>query len=174
MLKALPTVYKGVQYRSLLEARWAAWFDLAGIVVHYEPEAFNGYIPDFLWLDAEHPEAEFHVWNLTDIGPAPGVGPGIVFEVKGVIETFDVSKIHESGWAGPVCLLDGRGPAHAKFCSDDGRVFQLAHADHDGWMHDDPQMFLAQQYGLFDEKAARLWREAGNLVQWRSPRRRVG
>jgi hypothetical protein len=27
-MKAIPTIYQGVEYRSRLEARWAAFFDL--------------------------------------------------------------------------------------------------------------------------------------------------
>ncbi len=46
--KAHPTRYKGRQYRSRLEARWAAWFDLMGWSVEYEPFDLSGWVPDFL------------------------------------------------------------------------------------------------------------------------------
>lgn len=51
-LKALETVYNGVKYRSRIEARWAVFFDKAGIEAHYEPEGFDlgdgvKYLPDF-------------------------------------------------------------------------------------------------------------------------------
>lgn len=53
-LAAIPTIYNGVQFRSRLEARWAAFFDLAGWRWEYEPFDLNGYIPDFaLFLDNE-------------------------------------------------------------------------------------------------------------------------
>ena len=45
---AIPTVYKGVQMRSRLEARWAAVFDALGAKWEYEPFDLNGWIPDFL------------------------------------------------------------------------------------------------------------------------------
>jgi hypothetical protein len=53
---AVPTSYAGVQFRSKLEADWAAYFDFESIQWSYEPEAFelpNGakYLPDF-YLDA--------------------------------------------------------------------------------------------------------------------------
>lgn len=44
---AIPTMYAGVQFRSRLEARWAAFFDLAGWRWEYEPFDLEGYIPDF-------------------------------------------------------------------------------------------------------------------------------
>ena len=44
---AIPTMYKGVQMRSRLEARWAAFFDTVGWQWNYEPPEFAGWIPDF-------------------------------------------------------------------------------------------------------------------------------
>ena len=45
---AIPTMYSDVQFRSRLEARWAAFFDLVSIPWDYEPVDLAGYIPDFL------------------------------------------------------------------------------------------------------------------------------
>ncbi|SAL24929.1 hypothetical protein AWB67_00971 [Caballeronia terrestris] len=44
---AIPTRYAGVNFRSRLEARWAAFFDLAGWQWVYEPLDCNGWLPDF-------------------------------------------------------------------------------------------------------------------------------
>lgn len=51
-LVAIPTKYKGYQFRSRLEARWAGFFDLMGVSWEYEPEGFmlpsgRQYLPDF-------------------------------------------------------------------------------------------------------------------------------
>jgi len=51
-IKSKPTIYNGYAFRSRLEARWAVFFDLAGIKYIYEPETYiceNGeqYTPDF-------------------------------------------------------------------------------------------------------------------------------
>lgn len=48
-------MYKGRQYRSRLEARWAAFFDLVGWEAEYEPCDFNGWIPDFAIKGARGP-----------------------------------------------------------------------------------------------------------------------
>lgn len=52
-IRAIETEYRGWKFRSRLEARWAVFFDIAGIPFEYEPEgfAFDGvaYLPDF-WL----------------------------------------------------------------------------------------------------------------------------
>ena len=51
-IRPIETVYNGYRFRSRLEARWAVFFDAAGIPYEYEPEGFvlgNGtaYLPDF-------------------------------------------------------------------------------------------------------------------------------
>ncbi len=43
----IPTSYGGTRFRSRLEARWAAFFDLMGWEWEYEPADLNGWIPDF-------------------------------------------------------------------------------------------------------------------------------
>lgn len=44
----IPTIYRGGRFRSRLEARWAAFFDLIRWPWVYEPFDADGYIPDFL------------------------------------------------------------------------------------------------------------------------------
>jgi hypothetical protein len=46
-IKSKPTIYKGTKFRSRLEARWAAFFDLIGWRYQYEPFDLNGWTPDF-------------------------------------------------------------------------------------------------------------------------------
>ena len=51
-IKPIETVYNGYRFRSRLEARWAVFFDAAGIKYEYEPEGFElpdgtKYLPDF-------------------------------------------------------------------------------------------------------------------------------
>lgn len=43
-----PTIYKGIIFRSRLEARWAAFFDQLGWHWNYEPFDLNGWTPDFI------------------------------------------------------------------------------------------------------------------------------
>jgi hypothetical protein len=51
MIGAIETVYKGYNFRSRLEARWAVFFDDLSIKWLYEPEGFEAYgykyLPDF-------------------------------------------------------------------------------------------------------------------------------
>ena len=70
-MKAIETVYDGHRFRSRLEARWAVFFNTAGIKYEYEPEGFElkdgtRYLPDFYLpeldvyaeVKADSPEAE--------------------------------------------------------------------------------------------------------------------
>lgn len=47
-ISAKTTTYNGVNFRSILEARWAAFFDLVGWEWKYEPFEINGKVPDFV------------------------------------------------------------------------------------------------------------------------------
>lgn len=47
-LSAIPTEYGGILFRSRLEAKWAAMFDLLEWEWEYEPLDLAGYIPDFV------------------------------------------------------------------------------------------------------------------------------
>lgn len=59
-MKARPTIYNGIQMRSRLEARVAAWFDSIGVSWAYEPVAFASkggqYLPDFEIFTPHAPE----------------------------------------------------------------------------------------------------------------------
>ena len=70
-MKAIETVYDGHRFRSRLEARWAVFFNTAGIKYEYEPEGFElkdgtRYLPDFYLpeldvyaeVKADSPDAE--------------------------------------------------------------------------------------------------------------------
>ena len=51
VIKSIETIYNGYRFRSRLEARWAVFFDAAGISYEYEPEGIEvdgtHYLPDF-------------------------------------------------------------------------------------------------------------------------------
>lgn len=96
--KAIETRYAGHLFRSRLEARWAAYFDLSGWTWTYEPIDADGYIPDFL----------IH-------GPAP-----MMVEVKPATcaaeldeHTSRVEAALADHWGGDILIL-GVGPMLSK------------------------------------------------------------
>lgn len=46
--EGIPTLFKGIEYRSLHEAKWAVFMFLIGWEATYEPFEGDGYIPDFI------------------------------------------------------------------------------------------------------------------------------
>jgi hypothetical protein len=78
---SIPTVYQGVHFRSRLEARWAAFFDLLGWRWHYEPLDLDGWIPDFL---IEPFPGDFHPKSSECIRKK-----SLLVEVKPILERDD-------------------------------------------------------------------------------------
>lgn len=54
-------IYKGLQFKTVLEARWAAFFDLAGWDWHVNPACVGDWSPDF-WVSfpCDHSECSRH------------------------------------------------------------------------------------------------------------------
>jgi hypothetical protein len=91
MIQSIPTMYNGIYFRSRLEARWAAIFDLLRWPWTYEPFDLKNYIPDFI-LTFEH-----HGDVLVEIKPF------VRFDQE--VWKHPINKINASGWS----TKDGEG-----------------------------------------------------------------
>jgi hypothetical protein len=65
-MRVIPTTYKGITFRSRLEANWAAYFDILGLTWSYESESYVlragvGYLPDFHLFQPYHYEDQLFV-----------------------------------------------------------------------------------------------------------------
>lgn len=192
-MNAIPTRYAGVQFRSRLEARWAAFFDNLGWPWEYEPIDLAGYIPDFI---------------------LPVKKPTLV-EVKPALEHGDLNahkaKVVASGWKGDAIIVGARIFPEVPRASFDGYyppILGTIYTDDIELKYDEPEhltgfefirawhvcpLFLCRScdrptfivdagcfrcglcgatspsgehvelYGLTQW----AWREAGNLVQWK-------
>lgn len=90
--RGIPTMYSGVQFRSRIEARWAAFFDALKWDWDYEPIDLDGYIPDFVLPFQKAP---------------------LLVEVKSALhlpyELYDhKEKVMRSGWGGEALVVGGR------------------------------------------------------------------
>lgn len=85
--KGIPTLYRGIRFRSRTEARIAAFFDEVGWTWTYEPFDLDGYIPDFV-LHFDDP---------------------LLVEVKAEVIFENLSrherKIERSGWTGEALIV---------------------------------------------------------------------
>jgi hypothetical protein len=123
--RAIETRYANRLFRSRLEARWALFFDEAGIRWDYEPEGFElpvgRYLPDF-WLP--------------EVGLRGGSTPGVFVEVKPAEKLGDAAceaLAKESGK--PVILVVGlpRSPNQPGETSDGPGYQFCGGGDADPW-----------------------------------------
>lgn len=103
-MKAIPTKYAHTRFRSRLEARYAAFFDLLKWDWHYEAFDLDGYIPDFI------------IGNNQDV----------ILEVKkgtddDELEAFQ-KKLRRSGWKRDAVLA---GPIPIPATNQEGLSFGL-------------------------------------------------
>jgi hypothetical protein len=155
-ITAHPTTYGGVNFRSRLEARWAAFFDLLEWKWEYEPVDLYGWVPDFrlgpLPPTKLHPGEYYGIKYLRDPRPFVEVKPVELPDTgdctPGLSEAFKTDKIERAvGDDDHSVLLLGNSYEH---------VWRIPDTDWaDGAIH---LGYLRNQ---------RLWREAGNMVQWR-------
>lgn len=104
-INPLQTYYGGIIFRSCLEARWAIFFDTAGIQWEYEREGFHlgslgNYLPDF-WLP------QVNMW--AEVKP-------IEFSIEEVSKCQKLMEI--TGY--PVLMLDGM-PGAINYWATDAR-----------------------------------------------------
>lgn len=179
-IDAIPTRFLGVDFRSILEARWAAVFQMMGLHWEYEPielgEPDAGFIPDFI-VDAP-------------LFAGPGRDPvsPILVEVKPNIVPADyresIAKIARSGWNGAAMVL-GCVVREREFLQDEDMAeywFGYAHPQVRPF-HAEPVSHEWFQVGTDIDARGKfmfafggtyslipMWREAGNRVRW-SPAR---
>jgi hypothetical protein len=85
----IPTIYKGRQYRSRLEARWGCMFDLMGWPFEYEPFDLEGWAPDFL--------IKGHTRLLVEVRPVVDFPKDVAREM--------VVAAHGAQWTGELLIL---------------------------------------------------------------------
>jgi hypothetical protein len=183
-IKAHPTMYNGVQYRSRLEARWAAFFDLIEWQHEYEPIDLPGWSPDFL-LHGSKTKILVEVKPVYDIpnDVANKINRAVPVEfVSG--DSIAIVKPENSFFE---CLIVGNAPIWRDYsCSigwlreyDDWEEAPFMHLGELDFCHA-TQSYIGRITGKYDghwgdehlalEIVKRCWSEAGNIVQWR-PRR---
>lgn len=126
---AITTTYQGIEYRSRLEARWAALFINLGWRITYEPFDGDGYIPDFL-IHGERP-------LLVEVKPA--VTPS---EYRGAVTKSENGLRRH--WKHDLLIVgaDPVAPLPAAYGFDDmPAAGLLGEADGEGWQWDAGRWF---------------------------------
>ncbi len=166
---SFPTTYKGQRYRSRLEARWAAFFDLAGWQAEYEPVDLGEWSPDFLLRNRRDGTALYDRDILVEVKPIAKMDD----DVRMKMETAYRADMDHG------LLLVGFAPHEAD--SGIGRTglaigwIRESQLDLDetsaAWVTADAWV-TGISYGLSDSVPdIGLWRRATNLVQWKPQKR---
>lgn len=172
-MKAIPTIYNGLQFRSRLEATWAAFFDLMGWKWEYEPCDFPGWIPDFLL--GERTYVEVKPWRTAEqiVFEKAWMGCGCKSGDAAMIVCGVAPLLTEKRQTGV-----GLGWGYGLYTDENGGgemtgepVFVGPHGLRYGWhpKHDaldDTLIYPAATH----YKMLHAWREAKNRVQWRAPK----
>jgi hypothetical protein len=182
--KAHPTEYAGVNFRSRLEASWAAFFDLCGWGWEYEPYDLEGWMPDFI-IKGKTETVLVEVKPI-DWSNCEQSNDAAVLKNPELRKVRDFVSVKEH----PEVLILGNGPVGRcawgnrwlglLLCAPDyadGAVFEYGR---EGFDYD-----IRAEYGSFshrlsntydgdsvcpvdgDEILQNLWRKARNKTQWR-------
>lgn len=160
-IQSRPTMYKGREYTSELEAAWACFFDLRGTIAEYEPLLdLKAWRPDFHITIQEEQLIEEELGGAVTVVPPEF----ILAEIKPYY-TLDqwkddkktLSKIKDSFVSGfRVCLLGGNPVMNANF------IFGV-NPDPD---HPDNPIFDKLDFGE-TTIVKQDWERARNTVKWR-------
>lgn len=116
-IKAHPTTYAGVNFRSRLEATWAAFFDLCGWGWEYEPFDLEGWTPDFLLKGASPCLVEVKPIDFSTDGPyferSVSLARRYAAKVQDNIEKLPVDPVSNFRTTPYEYLVLGLGPFYA-------------------------------------------------------------
>ena len=131
-IKPIETHYNGYRFRSRLEARWAVFFDAAGIKYVYEPEGFEAHVDEEIrhncwWRDESDTIKYLPDFYLPNYGYYVEVKPSLTNLLKDQRKlSYMVSR--RGPFAKGLLVLgqipvfndDNVLPKFALFCADDG------------------------------------------------------
>jgi hypothetical protein len=171
-IKAIATKFDGVQFRSRLEAKWAAFFNLMGWKWEYEPFDLEGWIPDFLLL-----KGDLFPWSniLVEIKPYTCLDDfkknGVMNKIKKAIKGTDYEKsnilllgstIIESGM-----IIDNGFEGNGEM-NEEGHGIETVDYIIVGWEgHLDTDGKNIFDSLIENTSVKKIWKDAGNAVQWR-------
>lgn len=151
---AIETRYNGINFRSRLEAKWAAMFDLVGWRWTYEPRDYCGWIPDFA----------IHVWR------------DIYVEVKPVSDfpAEVAAKMEQSGCQERMMIVGDRVPMFRDtplfgwYCTPDSGFEAVGFSPADEHCFPGARFGFMEEYGNLADagEVEYLWREASNVTRW--------
>jgi len=176
--KGIPTIYKGYQFRSRLEAKWAVFFDLCEWNWEYEPVDFKGWIPDFALYGKDvvyvevKPVVEFPKEVAEKIDKSMCDKEVLIVGQSNPIPCSSTHHEISLGWIREI-YPDGsfwdeaaygrweEGKGKIGFCHAQGSFQDRISGGYDGGRYGN--------VSLKRDEVEDLWSKACNLVQWKKP-----
>lgn len=171
-IAAIPTEYRGRRYRSRLEARWAAFFDLLGWHHEYEPCDLGSWSPDFaLW--GKQPNRPV----LVEIKPIEGWDRQTARKMADAYDCYTMTASHllllgfspfgtQLGWLAEPRDYEASWTEALFGATLEGRADFVPNAG--DWCQE--SILWEAQYDLERLDPEALWIKAANHVQWRPKR----
>jgi len=177
-IAAIETRYNGINFRSRLEAKWAAMFDLLKWGWTYEPTDFNGWIPDFaihgeriIYVEVK-PVSDFPMEVANKIDASGCHDEVLIVGMLGPMRRDDLNcpivgwlregvgleEVPEDFWWEPAPMSRYKGEDRIGFCHSGGSYKDRITGQYDGG-----------SFGSFpvtQEEVTMLWREASNRTRW--------
>lgn len=177
---SIPTKYANVQFRSRLEARWAAFFDAMQWKWDYEPTELDGWIPDFrlnfirpIWVEIK-PEETCEGLEQYEERLEKQVREREIL-LLGDRPMLDTDWSDQYPTLGRLCEVD---PEYGN-CGWDKALWMVCGRCYEFSFYHATQTYRSRLCGHYDgdhllgtieanEKAAidKVWKMAGNATQW--------
>jgi hypothetical protein len=186
-------MYKNIQFRSRLEAKWAAFFDLLGWRWEYEPFDLNGWIPDFLLIGKSRP-------ILVEIKPVTELPEEVMEEISISLESSELREKYEililgvTPLNGPVKVFDepcigwlGEWMSRTRHGQKEVIKLWFCAAPWQNWRNGG--LGFCHSYGSFYDRITgnydgntcgdldvslqvlqAMWGRAGDITQWKAPK----
>lgn len=161
-MRAIPTIFDGIRYRSRLEAKWASFFSYMCWKTIYEPMDLRGWAPDFLITPKSKP-------MFVEVKP---ITQWTLETVEKTEEAVNQSYMHGSG-KNPI-LMVGVGP---EIIGEYAMLGWLGIYKNKHWFWDDAVYYKGDVVGLSNlndlkppegeaQKVKTAWSQATNSTQW--------
>lgn len=175
---SIETNYKGRQYRSRLEARWASFFDVCKWSFEYEPCDLGSWSPDFL-LRGHTSQILVEIKPIVAFDKETGRKMARATKqanFHGDLLLLGLGLFNNTeGWDGLACgwlceAEDGGSFGEATIGLTESSVVDFSHAtgSYRGRMTGE---YDGNAVCGYEEVIKRKWAEASNAVQWKSPRK---
>lgn len=169
-IKAHPTTYNGVEFRSRLEATWAAYFDIMKWEWEYEPIDLKGWVPDFyVKFPCMHNECNGHHELYVEVKPFRSIEEFFETSAYRFLSNCKSYEACYPGYTFPAIAYFGLNPSISEWHMGHGagggseNLHNWRFVLETNWMHEKDGLI-----GNWIEKNPMyVWKQAQNLTRWR-------